>query len=255
MQIYVADVQVAPGWTGNQALTVFFSGCDFKCPHCNTPSLLEFKQETLVELRMVKSLIKSSPLQHVFFTGGEPCVQRTALTNLARAAKDKGMKVGLDTNGSRPETLLGLLHQQVVDYVCFDYKAPLNKQFQEVTRAGTFFKPVQDVILAVEQSLSLLRKHQHDVAVDIKTVIVPGLLFRKEELYKIAERLDWFNGRWVLTPFSPVNTHAKWQSIEPPGELFMEQLVQDLQEKYPHLHIALEPASHYTPGSHLRIEE
>jgi pyruvate formate lyase activating enzyme len=251
MQMYIQGVATTKGWADKETLTLFCNGCDFKCPHCNTPDLLEFSKSSLIDLRSIKKIVEASPLQHILFTGGEPCLQRSALMTLARIAKKKGMFVGVDTNGSRPETLLALCNEGLVDYVCLDMKAPFHK-LQEVTRAGTFFKPVQEVMKAVQQSLSIMRKNQERIILDIKTVIVPRLLFRKEDLFAIAKEISWLSGRWVITPFSSVNT--KWNGIESPGVLFMESFIEELQTKFPHVTIVLEPAQEYmiTTLDHLK---
>ncbi len=61
----------------------------------------------------------------VVITGGEPTLQR-GLDEFCRAVQELGLRVKLDTNGSRPETLFRLLHADLVDFVAMDIKAPLD---------------------------------------------------------------------------------------------------------------------------------
>jgi len=58
----------------------------------------------------------------VIFSGGEPTLQKDALTELARYAKQQGLAVGIQTNGLFPGTLEELIRQHLVDRIAIDYK-------------------------------------------------------------------------------------------------------------------------------------
>ena len=59
MQAYIKAVEpVHVDWTKNICLKIFFAGCDFKCPVCNTPHLIESREEFLVDLKEVKKEIE-----------------------------------------------------------------------------------------------------------------------------------------------------------------------------------------------------
>jgi pyruvate formate lyase activating enzyme len=59
----------------------------------------------------------------VVFSGGEPTMQKDALMALAKAAKTKGLAVGVHTNGVYPHTLQSLIDSRLVDHVALDIKA------------------------------------------------------------------------------------------------------------------------------------
>ena len=62
----------------------------------------------------------------VCITGGEPTIQE-GIDAFFRVVKSFGLKVKLDTNGTRPRVLRALLEQGLVDYVAMDIKAPPDK--------------------------------------------------------------------------------------------------------------------------------
>jgi len=60
----------------------------------------------------------------VCITGGEPTLH-SCLPDIFALLKNQGLKTKLDTNGSNPEMLEGLIDGGLVDYVAMDVKAPL----------------------------------------------------------------------------------------------------------------------------------
>ena len=56
MQCYI-DLDFEKEYSSDE-LPLFFSGCDFNCPYCNTPSLLKFDEKYLTNIRDVKNHIE-----------------------------------------------------------------------------------------------------------------------------------------------------------------------------------------------------
>lgn len=69
---------------------------------------------------------RSGILDGLVITGGEPTLQ-PGLSGFIRAVKKLGLKVKLDSNGSRPEFLEKLLSDSLLDYIAMDIKAPQDK--------------------------------------------------------------------------------------------------------------------------------
>lgn len=109
---------------GHVAATVFFGGCNFRCPFCHNGNLVLnpgtdpafSSQEILAFLQKRQGI-----LEGVCITGGEPTLQ-PGLSDFLRAIKDLGLRVKLDTNGYRPKVLQSLLEQELLDYVAMDIK-------------------------------------------------------------------------------------------------------------------------------------
>jgi pyruvate formate lyase activating enzyme len=115
---------------GKAAAIVFTQGCNFCCPYCHNQSLWPFHPpgpsvETAPDvLAFLKDRI--GRLGGVVITGGEPTLQG-GLAEFLEAVKGLGFAVKLDTNGSRPEVVAGLLAGDLIDYVAMDVKAPPEK--------------------------------------------------------------------------------------------------------------------------------
>jgi pyruvate formate lyase activating enzyme len=112
---------------GKISAIVFTRGCNFRCPYCHNPELVdparytpEIPQEEV--LRFLGS--RRGQLQGVVVTGGEPTLHDDLPVFVARI-RELGFAVKLDTNGSNPDVLQGLIRDSLLDYVAMDIKAPL----------------------------------------------------------------------------------------------------------------------------------
>lgn len=109
-------------YPGRICAVLFTKGCNFACPYCHNPELLSSQgrstavDEALSFLKMRKGMIEA-----VTISGGEPTLQED-LGDFCAKVKEMGYPVKLDTNGSRPEALAGLLDAGLVDYVAMDIK-------------------------------------------------------------------------------------------------------------------------------------
>ena len=108
---------------GKCACTAFFSGCNFRCPFCHNAALVRGEGENISEEEFFKFLSRrEGVLDGVCITGGEPLLQRD-IADFMRRIKEMGFAVKLDTNGSFPEKLKGLVKEGLVDYVAMDIKS------------------------------------------------------------------------------------------------------------------------------------
>lgn len=231
-------------WPRNVCTVVFFAGCDLNCPYCQNSQIIEYKEDYLKDIRLAKAEIKKNLdfIDAVLFSGGEPCLQRTAIAEIARSTKQLGRKVGVETNGTKPETIADLLRQNLLDFVALDIKAPLTNPelFEKTTRGKTFFKTTEEVIANVKETLKLLRENQDRLEIEIRTTIVPGLTYKKEDLEKIAEEIKDLDCRWVLQQFRPDVGHildVMYKNINSPTRQFLENLKEHLLKKHPNLRI------------------
>ena len=111
---------------GKISAVVFCQGCNFRCPYCHNPELVDPGRFTPAwpEDRVMRELAsRRGKIQGVVITGGEPTLQRD-LERFIREVRDLGFAVKLDTNGSDPETLERLLAARLLDHVGLDVKAP-----------------------------------------------------------------------------------------------------------------------------------
>lgn len=110
------------------AATIFTGGCNFRCPFCHNADLIVksnesspiAKEEILAFLQKRKNVLSG-----ICITGGEPTLQPD-LKDFIIKARDLGYKIKLDTNGYRPDVILSLLEENLLDYIAMDIKAGLS---------------------------------------------------------------------------------------------------------------------------------
>ena len=83
-------------FTGTPAVFVRFSGCNLRCPFCDT----EHKEGKMLSDDEIIAEIRRYPALHVVLTGGEPCMQVTY--DLVDKIKATGRFVQIETNGTVP---------------------------------------------------------------------------------------------------------------------------------------------------------
>jgi pyruvate formate lyase activating enzyme len=118
----------ASDFPGRMAAIVFTQGCNFHCPFCHNGSLLPMDSDSLIGEDTVFAFLQKRRklLDGVVISGGEPCLQDD-LSRFCRQVREMGFAIKLDTNGSRPETIEGLLNENLVDFIAMDIKAPLSR--------------------------------------------------------------------------------------------------------------------------------
>lgn len=117
-------------YPGKPSAIVFTQGCNFRCPYCHNRSLwppatadpCSHTTETVLDFMARRKEL----LGGLVVTGGEPTLQPD-LPDFLQQIKKMGYAVKLDTNGSLPEAIAGLLESTLIDYIAMDIKAPLEK--------------------------------------------------------------------------------------------------------------------------------
>jgi pyruvate formate lyase activating enzyme len=172
-------------WPGHVSAVVYTSGCNFRCPFCHNPELVlpvEFGAPPLLDFDEVAARIGRNRklLGGVVVTGGEPTIHR-GLPDALRVLKGIELRVKLDTNGSRPEVLLRLIEEKLVDEVAMDVKAPLDPEPYS-RLAGIACSP--ELIGRIRDSILLLRRS--GLSHRLRCTLVKGL-HTKEDAEALAE--------------------------------------------------------------------
>ena len=123
-------------YPGRVASVVFTQGCNFRCPWCHNAHLIPTAAPDGLPVEAVLSHLemRRTRVDSVVVTGGEPTLH-AALPHFLRSVKALGLNVKLDTNGSRPGVLRGLLAEGLADFVAMDIKAPWSR-YAELTGMG-----------------------------------------------------------------------------------------------------------------------
>jgi pyruvate formate lyase activating enzyme len=204
-------------WDGCISSVIFLPGCNFRCPFCqNRDLVLAPEQLPSVPFESIVACLENrrSWIDGVVLTGGEPTIW-PGLKDLARALKQLGFGVKLDTNGSRPSAISDLLDGGLVDYVAMDIKAPLDQTYRQA--AGT------EVDLgSIKRSIEIISAWG---SYEFRTTLVPGLV-GEDQIESIARAIGGAK-RYALQRFVPENSLDKrLRGTIPYDDGFVSRLVE-----------------------------
>jgi pyruvate formate lyase activating enzyme len=174
------------------ACIVWFAGCNMRCQYCHNPEIVKGKSGKL-KIEDVLSFLKDRRglLEGVVLSGGEATVYE-GIIPFARAVKNLGYAVKLDTNGTRPDILRRMLEEGLLSYIALDYKAPASK-YMSVT--GLRDKS------AFDRSLDMLCE-QLFVPMEVRTTVHTDLL-NEVDIMEIMGDLEGrgYRGRYYIQNF------------------------------------------------------
>ena len=90
-------------YPGTVACVVYTIGCNFRCPYCHNPELVDETVKTRISEEELFDFLaeRKKLLEGVVITGGEPTIHED-LPEVLRKIKALGYLVKLDTNGTNP---------------------------------------------------------------------------------------------------------------------------------------------------------
>ncbi len=140
-------------YPGRTACTVFTGGCNFRCPFCHNALLVtEQDNENYPEEAVFEHLrLRKNVLDGVAITGGEPLLQKD-IERFMYEIKEMGYAVKLDTNGSFPEKLKGILAIGLADYVAMDIKNCPSRYAETIGVKDFDLAPIQESINILKDS-------------------------------------------------------------------------------------------------------
>ena len=182
-------------YPGKISCVVFFGGCNFRCPFCHNPVLIfdPESQGSISPDQLSDFLIqRKGKLDAVVFSGGEPSLSPD-LPTCARLAKNAGLLVKLDTNGSSPHVIESLYSQKLLDALGIDYKAPAGKYAEVCGNADP------EIPVRVRESIAFAVKN--GIELDIRTT-VHRFLLSEDDLRTMYEELSALGvTQWTLQQF------------------------------------------------------
>lgn len=199
-------------YPGEVACTLFFSGCNFRCPYCHNPELLtgsppaDFlsKSEIIHFLRKRKNVLGG-----VCITGGEPLLY-PHIHDLIEEIHSLELKVKLDTNGSFPEKL----KNADVDFIAMDVKTSPSKY---PLLGGTAALDTEKVLESIKIILTKETPHE------FRTTVVPDLV-DTEEMWEIARLLEGADN-YALAQYNPnITLDPLFANITPYSDEKLRQL-------------------------------
>ena len=174
-------------YPGKVACTVFFGGCNLRCPYCHNASLVfdSGLPQACSESDFFAFLsARKGLLDGVCITGGEPLLQQ-GLDSFIAEIRVRGFLVKLDTNGTFPDKLEYLLKHNLLDYVAMDVKNCKRRYAQTVGK--TFFDTD-----AIERSIALLQNSS--IPHEFRSTLVRELHTEED----VKELGQWLQGSKAL---------------------------------------------------------
>lgn len=159
-------------YEGKLAAIVYTIGCNFRCPYCHNPELVNETTDTKITEKKILDFLKTrkNVLDGLVITGGEPTMHGEDLLKFIKKVKALGISVKLDTNGTNPDFIKQVLDEKLVDYIAMDIKAPFNSYNNLVGRAVN----TEDIIKSVE-----IIKNSN-IPYEFRTTIIKTLTSQKD---------------------------------------------------------------------------
>jgi len=208
-------------YPGKISAIVFTVGCNFRCPFCHNPSLVEETEETDIKTEEVLTFLKKriGSLDAVTITGGEPTMHKD-LIPFMRKIKKLGFLIKLDSNGTNPLVLKKVIKEKQVDYLAMDIKSSPEKYMQTVGR------PIE--IKKIKESVNIIMKS--GIPYEFRTTVVKALL-PEEDFPKIGEFIKGAE-KYFLQKFIPtkiLNPQFKKKTTYTDSEFLK---IKSVMEKY-----------------------
>lgn len=167
-------------YPGRTACMVYTIGCNFRCPYCHNPELVDETAEGKVTeddvLRFLDT--RKGLLDGIVITGGEPTMHEDLLSFMEKV-KAAGFLVKLDSNGTNPRMLEEAIRRKLVDYIAMDIKSPMAKYMNTVAR------PVD--LQKIEESKRLIMSS--GIEYEFRTTIVKALL-SEDDILQIGREIQ-----------------------------------------------------------------
>ncbi|MEI7512722.1 MAG: anaerobic ribonucleoside-triphosphate reductase activating protein [Candidatus Uhrbacteria bacterium] len=185
---------------GSIACIAFLPGCTFRCGYCHNPEFvlperLKETEESWIDEDAFFAFLdrRRGLLDGVVISGGEPTVH-AGLPDFIRKIRERGFRIKLDTNGSRPDVLRALFDERLLDYVAMDVKTSLER-YQELV--GPCVRPE-----AIRESIQMIMERSPEY--EFRTTLVRELHGAQE----IQGLLELVRGarRYALQAFRPAIT-------------------------------------------------
>jgi pyruvate formate lyase activating enzyme len=180
-------------YPGKISAIVFCQGCNFRCPYCHNPELVDpdrYCDNLLMEDVYAYLEKRKGKLDGIVITGGEPTLQADLIPFIQRV-KSLGYLVKLDTNGSRPKVIQEALQKGILDYIAMDIKAPFEK-YSRVT--GLLVNITQ-----IRKSIALIK--DSGIPYEFRTTLVRALL-ETDDVFRIGRIIEGAS-LYVLQKFVP----------------------------------------------------
>jgi len=209
---------------GRIAALIFMGGCNFRCPFCHNPGLVNVDQlgriptispeEILARLFQRKGFIDGAVI-----SGGEPLLHQDLFKLIEKISRLE-LAIKIDTNGYFPGYLQALLDSGLVQYVAMDIKTSPAKYS---LAAGTEIDYGR-----IQASVNIVKESAANY--EFRTTIVPRIV-EKEDILLISESIKGAR-TYILQQFNPYHVlNSIYMKVKPYPDSILEDYAH-LAESY-----------------------
>jgi pyruvate formate lyase activating enzyme len=205
---------------GTYSFSIATVGCNFKCTHCQNSEISQMPADHArimgqdISAEQIVQMAEKNNCKSISYTYTEPTVFMEYAIDVAKIAKDNGLKNVFVTNGYMTEDVLRDVYPYM-DAANVDLKGFTEEHYHSV--CGARLKPVTDTIKLMKQL---------GVWVEVTTLVIPTVNDSEDELKKLAEfifsvgpEVPWHVSRFHPTykmnnlPPTPIKTVIKARQI------------------------------------------
>lgn len=213
MQFFGIQKNTLIDYPGEVATTLFAFGCNFFCPYCHNPELINKNNKIKpIEWNDIFNFLKKRKkvLGGVCITGGEPLLNK-GLPDIIDQIHSLELKVKIDTNGSFPDKLI----KCNVDYIAMDIKSSLDKYEYVCSIEKTKLSKI------LKQSINYMINS--NMQYEFRTTVVPEIV-NIDDIKKIVDLIKGAK-KYILAQFRPKNTlNPEWENIPPYPFTVLEEM-------------------------------
>jgi pyruvate formate lyase activating enzyme len=171
-------------------------GCNFKCGFCQNYDISQMKE--LIGRKMTPKIIVDNAIKNncnsVAYTYNEPTIWIEFAVDIAKLAKEKGLKNILVTNGYMTRECIEFF-SPYIDAMNIDLKSFTDKFYKKTCKGG--LNPVLETIKLAKQK---------KIWIEITTLLIPGENDSKQEIENIAKFISSVdkNIPWHISRFFPM---------------------------------------------------
>lgn len=220
-------------WDGKVSSVIFLPHCNFRCPFCYNKSLVLHPQTmATISYDHVEKYLEANRkwIDGLVITGGEP-TGHVDLPVICKKLKNVGFGVKVDTNGTNPAMVRGLINDQLVDFVALDVKAPLTEEeYSRVSgvKAASF-------VGRIGETVQLLLEGNVDY--EFRTTLVPTL-HEVDALSRICQDIRSCKKYMLQNFMSEVETiDPKFRTLSPFSTAEMAAFLQVAKTIVPNTHL------------------
>ena len=209
-------------WKGQLSSVIFTGGCNFRCPYCHNSSIvLHPERIENVPLEYVVSHLRKYKnwVESVVITGGEPTINMN-LFSIIGQLKMEGVKIKLDTNGSSPSIVKGLVNDGLIDYIAMDIKGPVDR-YKRWCGVNVDRKKIEESVQFILEG---------NVDYEFRMTVVP-FLHREDDIYEVADYIRDAK-KFFIQEFKPNNTlNPAFSDIKPFSPEKMQNIRQNVSNE------------------------